>query len=99
LITRICTLLSTYAGTGPLFDPIIVPLSPDRPTALNWLTTPLVFMAVALAIGWCASEMRRFKGPPIGAEIAKRQAALRAAEAAVGEITVADTVGKTAKAT
>ena len=34
---------------------------------------------------WAAFEQRRFKGPPIGDEIARRQAAIRAAERAVGE--------------
>jgi len=88
------------SGTQPPFDPIILPLFPDLPVPLNWLTNPLVFIAVALAIGWFASESRRFRGPPIGEEIARRQAALRAAEAAVGETTLADTVvGKTAKVT
>ena len=51
-------------------------------TKAHWLAGTAI---VALAIGWFASEARRFKGPPIGEEIAKRQAALRAAEAAVGE--------------
>ena len=66
-----------YAGTQPPFNPIILPLFPDRPIPFNWLSNPLIFIAVALAIGWFVSEARRFKGPPIGAEIARRQAALR----------------------
>ncbi|MBX5220236.1 amino acid permease [Rhizobium sp. NLR8a] len=37
------------------------------------------------AIVWFGFESRRFKGPPIGAEVAKRQAEIAAAEAAVGE--------------
>ena len=74
-----------YAGTQPPFDPIILPLFPDLPTPLNWLTNPLIFIAVALAIGWFASEARRFKGPPIGDMIARRQAEIAAAEKAVGE--------------
>jgi amino acid transporter len=35
------------------------------------------------AVVWVALEMRRFKGPPIGAEIEKRQAEIAAAEAAL----------------
>jgi amino acid transporter len=85
IIAIIGALLLAYAGTQPPFDPIILPLFPDLPTPLNLLTNPLIFIAVALAIGWFVSEAKRFKGPPIGEEIARRQAALRAAEAAVGE--------------
>ena len=100
IISILGAIMLVYAGTQPPFDPIILPLFPDLPVPLNWLTNPLVFIAVALAIGCFASESRRFRGPPIGEEIARRQAALRAAEAAVGETTLADTVvGKTAKVT
>jgi len=86
IITIIGAIILAYAGTQPPFDPIILPLFPDLPVPLNWLTNPLIFIAVALIIGWFVSEGRRFKGPPIGAEIARRQAALLAAEKAVGEI-------------
>ena len=41
------------------------------------------FILLSLVI-WVLFENRRFKGPPIGAEIAKRQAEIRAAEAALG---------------
>lgn len=44
----------------------------------------LGFIAVALVI-WVVFENRRFAGPPIGADVAKRKAAIAAAEAAVGE--------------
>lgn len=44
----------------------------------------LGFIALALVI-WVVFENRRFAGPPIGAEVAKRKAAIAAAEAAVGE--------------
>jgi amino acid transporter len=98
VISIIGALLLIYAGTQPPFDPIILPIFPDLPTPLNWLTNPLVFIAVALAIGWFASEARRFKGPPIGEEIARRQAALRAAEAAVGETIAVEPVTVGAKA-
>ena len=42
------------------------------------------FIVLALII-WVLVENRRFKGPPIGDEIAARKAAIAAAEAAVGE--------------
>lgn len=41
------------------------------------------FVLVSLLI-WVLFENRRFKGPPIGAEIAARQAEIKAAEAALG---------------
>jgi amino acid transporter len=40
---------------------------------------------VLTAIVWFVFEQRRFKGPPIGDEVAKRQAEIAAAERAVGE--------------
>ena len=40
---------------------------------------------VALVIVWVAFEGRRFQGPPIGDAVAKRQAAIKVAEAAVGQ--------------
>ena len=42
------------------------------------------FIVIALII-WVAFENRRFQGPPIGDEIAKRAASIAAAEKAVGE--------------
>ncbi len=44
----------------------------------------LGFIVLALIL-WFAVENRRFEGPPTGERIAQRQAAIRAAEAAVGE--------------
>jgi hypothetical protein len=35
---------------------------------------------------WFGFESRRFKGPPIGEEVARRQAEIAAAEKAVGEV-------------
>ncbi len=40
---------------------------------------------ILTAIVWLAFENKRFKGPPIGDEVAKRQAEIAAAEHAVGE--------------
>jgi amino acid transporter len=42
-----------------------------------------VAFAVLLGLFWLLSESKRFKGPPMGAEIAKRQAAIAAAEKAL----------------
>ncbi|KAF0173888.1 MAG: amino acid/polyamine transporter protein [Rhodobacteraceae bacterium] len=42
------------------------------------------FIVLALVI-WVVFENRRFQGPPIGAEVAKRKAAIAAAEKAVGQ--------------
>ncbi len=46
------------------------------------------FVVVALLV-WVLVENRRFKGPPIGAEIARRQSLIAEAERAVGEPTTA----------
>ncbi|TIM18956.1 MAG: amino acid permease, partial [Mesorhizobium sp.] len=40
---------------------------------------------VLTALLWFGFENRRFQGPPIGDQIAKRQAAIKAAEVAIGE--------------
>jgi Zn-dependent protease len=42
-----------------------------------------VAFAVLLGLFWLISENKRFKGPPMGAEIAKRQAAIAASEKAL----------------
>ncbi|NKL02218.1 amino acid permease [Rhizobium leguminosarum bv. viciae] len=51
----------------------------------DWALEITVGFLVLTGIVWFAFENRRFKGPPIGADIAKRQAEIAAAEAAVGE--------------
>lgn len=51
----------------------------------DWaLEITLGFIVLALIV-WVVFENRRFKGPPIGDEVKKRQAAIAAAERAVGE--------------
>ncbi len=85
IITIVGVVILAYAGIQPPFNPIILPLFPDIVFPLNQLTNPLIFLAVALALGWFLSERKRFQGPPIGDSIAKRAAAIKAAEAAVGE--------------
>lgn len=52
----------------------------------DWALEITVGFLVLTAIVWFAFENRRFKGPPIGEAIAKRQAEIAAAEAAVGEV-------------
>lgn len=83
VVTIIGVIILAYAGIQPPFNPIILPLFPDLVFPLNQLTNPLIFLAVALALGWFLSENKRFKGPPIGAEIAKRQAVIAAQEKAL----------------
>jgi amino acid transporter len=57
-------------------------IQPPNDWAL-WIT---VGFLVLTGIIWLAYEQRRFKGPPIGDMIAARQAAIVAAEKAVGEV-------------
>jgi len=51
----------------------------------DWALYITVGFFVLTAVVWFGFENRRFQGPPIGDIIAKRQAAIAAAEAAVGE--------------
>jgi amino acid transporter len=59
----------------------VIGIQPPNDKAL-WIT---VGFLVITAVVWFGFERRRFRGPPIGDEIARRQAEIRAAEAAVGE--------------
>ncbi len=70
VLVLIGTLILMYAGIQPPFDILI-----------NYA----IGLIVLLIVLWFGIESRRFKGPPIGAEIAKRQAEIAAAEKAVGE--------------
>jgi len=83
LVTVIGVVILAYAGIQPPFNPIILPLFPDLAFPLNQLTNPLIFLAVALGLGWFLSERKRFKGPPIGDEIKRRQAEIAARERAL----------------
>ncbi len=58
-------------------------VQPPNDKAL-WIT--LIFLVITAAV-WFGLERKRFQGPPIGDMIAKRQAEIRSAEAAMGEIT------------
>lgn len=57
----------------------VIGVQPPNAMALNVTIGFLVLTAIV----WFAFESRRFKGPPIGDMIAKRQAAIAAAEAAL----------------
>ena len=52
----------------------------------DWALYITVGFFILTAIVWFAFENKRFQGPPIGELIAERQALIRAAEKAVGEI-------------
>ena len=51
----------------------------------DWALYITVGFFILTAIVWFGFENRRFQGPPLGDIIAKRQAAIAAAEKAVGE--------------
>ncbi|MGD9914093.1 MAG: amino acid permease [Rhizobiaceae bacterium] len=51
----------------------------------DWALYITVGFFILTAVVWFVFESRRFQGPPIGEIVAARQAAIKAAEAAVGE--------------
>jgi hypothetical protein len=51
----------------------------------DWALYITVGFFILTAIVWFAFERNRFQGPPLGDIIAARQAAIKAAEQAVGE--------------
>lgn len=70
LLAVLGVLVVAYAGIQPPFDILI-----------NYALGLLVLLLVI----WFGFERRRFKGPPIGDMVARRQAEILAAERAVGE--------------
>jgi len=70
VIAVLGVLVLMYAGIQPPFDILI-----------NYAIGLLVLLLVL----WFGIEARRFKGPPIGADIAKRASEIAQAEKAVGE--------------
>lgn len=70
VITVLGVLVLMYAGIQPPFDILI-----------NYA----IGLIVLLVVLWFGIESRRFKGPPIGADIARRASEIAAAEAAVGQ--------------
>jgi amino acid transporter len=71
VLSVLCMVLIIYIAVQPPNDKVL------------WIT--LVFL-VFTAIVWVLFENKRFQGPPMGEMIKKRQAAILAAEKAVGEI-------------
>ena len=71
VLSVLCMALIIYIAVQPPNDKVL------------WIT--LAFL-VLTAIIWVLFENKRFQGPPIGEEIKKRQAAILAAEKAVGEV-------------
>jgi amino acid transporter len=76
-VYKLVTLFSVVAMAVILF----IAVAPPNERVL-WVV--LGFIAVALVV-WFAFEGRRFKGPPIGEEIKRRQAEIAATEAKFGE--------------
>ncbi len=74
---KLVTVLSVV-GMGII---LFIAVAPPNDRVL-WIV--LGFIALALVL-WFAVENRRFQGPPIGDAVAKRQAAIAAAERAVGQ--------------
>ena len=70
IITVLGVLVLMYAGIQPPFDILI-----------NYA----IGLVILLVVLWFGIESRRFKGPPIGADIARRAAEIAAAEIAVGQ--------------
>jgi amino acid transporter len=70
--------LLALVGMGVIF---FIAVQPPNGNVLTIVIVAIVVMAIV----WFAVERRRFQGPPMGDMIAKRQAAIKAAEAAVGE--------------
>ncbi len=74
---KLITLLS-LVGMAIIF---YIAVQPPNDSVLYIVVGFLVLAGVL----WVAVENRRFQGPPVGEEIARRQAAIKAAESAVGE--------------
>jgi amino acid transporter len=81
VIVLLGTLILMYAGIQPPFDILI-----------NYA----IGLIVLLLLLWFGVERRRFKGPPVGDEIARRAAEIAAAEQAVGERASANVAGRPA---
>jgi amino acid transporter len=77
LFRLVCIL--ALIGMGIIF---YIAVQPPNDKVL-WIVIGFLVLAAAL---WFGVENRRFMGPPQGAEIAKRQAAIADAERAVGEV-------------
>jgi amino acid transporter len=74
---KLCCLLSVVGMVLIFF--VAVQYPNDK---VMWIVLGFILLAL---IFWVTVENRRFEGPPQGEKIAQRQAAIKAAEAAVGE--------------
>ena len=59
-ISVLGAIILCYAGIQPPFDPLVNPIFKDLPFPINWLTNPLIFIGIALLIGWFASAKNIF---------------------------------------
>jgi uncharacterized membrane protein YjgN (DUF898 family) len=75
---RLVALLAVL-GMGVIF---FVAIQPPNDFVV-WIVLGILLLAALL---WLGVESRRFRGPPTGAEIARRQAMIAEAERAVGEV-------------
>ena len=73
--------LVTLAAVGAMGIIFFIAVQPPNGTVL-WIV--IGFLALA-ALLWVTVENRRFRGPPVGEEIARRQALIAEAERLVGE--------------
>ena len=83
VIVALGTLAVTIAGHA-----FVVSIPGDAAAGTSFVPGLWYYSAaflIFLVVIWFGLENRRFKGPPMGAAIAKRAAAIAAAEAAVGE--------------
>jgi uncharacterized membrane protein len=74
---KLVTVLSVV-GMAVIF---FIAIQPPNDKVL-WIVVGIVALLVVL---WLAVESRRFKGPPVGEEIKRRQAEIAAREAKFGE--------------
>ncbi len=75
---RLVALLAVL-GMGVIF---FIAIQPPNDFVV-WIVLGILLLAALL---WLGVESRRFRGPPTGAEIARRQAMIAEAERAVGEV-------------
>lgn len=83
IVTAIGTVIVTVAGHA-----FVVSIPADAAAGTSFAPGLWYYSAaflIFLAVLWLAIENRRFRGPPIGADVAKRADAIKAAEAAVGQ--------------
>ena len=83
IIVALGTVVVTIAGHA-----FVVSIPGDAAAGTSFVPGLWYYTAafvVFLVVLWFAVENRRFQGPPIGDQVAKRQASIKVAEAAVGQ--------------